>query len=163
VNLLPPSFLLGIHPPNLQRHNAQLSMNPSPNPEDLVEQVAAAVAALSWMSETDAPFEVLHWTGTTPDNLPPEQVCAQANLPLETPLETLALEEFLAPATQAQPWHTVEEASMTSQFQALQDLLEQHLTQIQVYRLGTTELEIYIVGQIQGSDWLVLHTTAVET
>jgi hypothetical protein len=138
-------------------------MNPSLNSEVLLEQVTAVVAELSWMSETDASFDVLHWRGTTQASLTPEQVCAQANLPPETPMEILALDEFLAPATQAQPWHTVDEAKMASQFQALQDLLEQHLTQIQVYRLGITELEIYIVGQVQHSDWLVLHTTAVET
>jgi hypothetical protein len=32
-----------------------------------------------------------------------------------------------------------------------------------VYRCGTTELEIYIVGQTQDLNWLALHTTAVET
>jgi Nuclease A inhibitor-like protein len=62
-----------------------------------------------------------------------------------------------------QPWHSEEETYIAQQFQALQTLLVQTLTHIQVYRCGTAELEIYVVGQTQESDWLILHTTAVET
>lgn len=138
-------------------------MTPSFNAEAVIQQITEAVAGLSWMSETDAPFEVLHWTDIAPEDLTPQQVLHQAQLPLETPVEVMELEAFLAPVVQSQPWHSAEEARRAKQFQALQALLEQLLTCIQVYRCGTVEQAIYVVGQGQDSSWLVLHTTAVET
>jgi hypothetical protein len=138
-------------------------MPPSLNSEDLVQPFTAAVAGLSWMSETDDPFEVLYWTGIPSEQLTPQEVLHRAKLPPDTPVEGMTLEAFLAPATQGQPWHTDEEAQSAKQFQALQTLLEQTLTQLQVYRCGTVEREIYVVGQAQNLDWIVLHTTAVET
>lgn len=138
-------------------------MQPSLNTEALVQKITQTVAELSWMSETDAPFEVLRWTGRDQHNLTPAQVLNQAQLPSQTPVEVMTLDDFLTPVIEPQPWHTEAEAYMAQQFQALQILLEQTLTKIQVYRCGTAELEIYIVGQIKESDWLVLYTTAVET
>jgi Nuclease A inhibitor-like protein len=138
-------------------------MPPPESSEALVEQITTAVTGLMWMSETDAPFEVLHWTDIPHDELTPEQVLHQAQLSLQTPIETMTLDDFLAPVIEPQPWHTEEETHVAQQFQALKVLLAKTLTNIQVYRCGTTELEIYVVGQVQHSDWLVLHTTAVET
>jgi Nuclease A inhibitor-like protein len=139
--------------------------NPSsPSPEeDWVRQLTAAVAGLSWMSETDAPFEVLLWTGIAQDDLAPEDVLRQAQLPPDTSIEAIALDAFFAPATEIQSWYTSDEIKIVEQFQALQRLLEQTLTQIKVYRCGTTELEIYIVGQTQDLHWSALRTFAVET
>lgn len=138
-------------------------MKPSLNTEVLVQKITEVVSELSWMSETDAPFEVLHWTAQDQQILTPQQVLNQAQLPLQTPVEVLTLDSFLTPVIEPQPWHTEADVRVTQQFQALQTLLEQMQNPIQVYRCGTTELEIYIVSQVQDSDWLVLHTTAVET
>ena len=138
-------------------------MPPSQNPEALLEQVTTVVAGLMWMSETDAPFEVLHWVDIPQDEMMPEKVLRQAQLPQQTSIENMTLDDFLAPVIEPQPWHTEAETHIAKQFQALQALLVQTLTHIQVYRCGTAELDIYVVGQIQKSDWLVLHTTAVET
>ncbi len=138
-------------------------MKPSLNTEALVQNITQAVAELSWMSETDAPFEVLRWTERDQHNLTPAQVLHQAQLPSETPVEVMTLDDFLTPVIEPQPWHTEADVHVAQQFQALQTLLAQTQNPIYVYRCGTTELEIYVVGQVQDSDWLVLHTTAVET
>lgn len=140
-------------------------MNPSSRSpeEDWVQQMTAAVAGLSWMSETDAPFDVRLWTGMTQDCLTQQDVLHQVQLPPDTPVEAIALETFLAPVTELHAWYTPDDIKMTEQFQALQTLLVQALTQIRVYRCGTTEVEIYIVGQTKDLNWLVLHTSAVET
>jgi hypothetical protein len=140
--------------------------NPSPRAEDsepLIQQMTAAVAGLNWLSETDAPFDILCWTDIPQNGLTVEQVISQAQLPPETPIEVISLDDFLDPVTQSQPWHRKEDAQIVDQFQGLRVLLEQTLTQIRVYRCGTGELDIYVVGQAQNLGWLVLHTTAVET
>jgi hypothetical protein len=133
------------------------------NAEDWVGQISTAVQGLSWMSETDAPFDVQCWTEIVPDGLTPEAVLTHAQLPPDTPIEAISLDNFLAPAIQPQPWHSEEEVQSVEQFQTLRTLLVQTLTQIQVYRCGTVEIEIYVMGQGPDLTWLALHTTAVET
>jgi Nuclease A inhibitor-like protein len=140
--------------------------NPSPraeNSEPLTQQMTAAVAGLNWLSETDAPFEIGCWTDISQQGLTVDQVISQAQLPPETSVEVISLDDFLDPVTQPQPWHGEEDAQIVEQFQGLRVLLEQTLTQIRVYRCGMGELDIYVVGQTPDLGWLVLHTTAVET
>jgi Nuclease A inhibitor-like protein len=141
-------------------------MNPSlkgESTEDWIAQIATAVQNLFWMSETEAPFDVLHWSDISPDGLTPDALLTRAQLPPETPIESLSLNDFLAPVIQSQPWHSEQEAQSIEQLEVLRTLLVQTLTQIQVYRCGIVEIEIYVVGQGPDSSWLALHTTAVET
>jgi hypothetical protein len=134
----------------------------APETEALVQQIAAAVTDLNWPSETDAPSEVTAWTGLSTSKLSAQQVLEQAHLAPDTAVATVDLNTFFEP-TQPQPWHSAEEQAITEQFQALQALLQQTLADIQVFRCGEIEIEIYIVGRNAQGDWIVLHTTAVET
>jgi Nuclease A inhibitor-like protein len=131
--------------------------------QDWIAQITTAVQDLCWMSEADAPFEVLHWTDISSDGVTPAAFLTYVQLPPETLVETISLDDFLATVTQPQPWHSAEEAQYIQQFEALRTVLVQTLTQIQVYRCGTVEVEIYVVGQGPDLSWLALHTTAVET
>jgi Nuclease A inhibitor-like protein len=137
-------------------------MSVAPETEALVQQLAIAVTNLNWPSETDAPFEVLPWTEPSTAKLDAKQVLEQADLAPETPVETLDLDTFFEP-TLPQPWHSAEEQAIAEQFQTLQTLLHQSLEDIQIFRCGEVEIEIYIVGRSPKGDWIVLHTTAVET
>ncbi len=83
--------------------------------------------------------------------------------PETTPVETLDLETFFAPATQPQDWHGDEERAIAHRFQDLVHLLQTHLKAIQVYRLGSIEIPVYIVGQDEAGDWIIVSTTVVET
>jgi hypothetical protein len=138
----------------------------APETEALVQQIETAVTDLNWPSETDAPFEVLAWTepsAKTPTaKFSGKQILEQAYLAPETPIETLDLDTFFEP-TLPQSWHSAEEQAIAKQFQALQTLLHQTLEDIQVFRCGKIEIDIYIVGRSPKGDWVVLHTAAVET
>jgi Nuclease A inhibitor-like protein len=133
----------------------------APETEALIQQIATAVTDLNWTSETDAPFGVMAWplSAATPSA---SQILEQAHLAPETSVETLDLNTFFEP-TQPQDWHSPEEQAIAKQFQALQSLLHQTLEDIQVFRCGDIEIDIYIVGRSQKGDWIVLHTKAVET
>jgi hypothetical protein len=134
----------------------------TPETNALVQQLVSAVANLSWPSETDAPFDIARWTELPAAQPSTEQILQQALLPPETPVETVELDHFFEP-TKPQPWHSPEEQAIAEQFQNLQMLLQQSLEEIQVYRCGEIELEIYIVGRTRQGDWIILHTAAVET
>lgn len=140
--------------------------NLEPETKALTQQLSAAATNLNWVSETDAPFEVLLWPelSTTPsgEKISAKQVLEQAHLPPETPVEIQDLDTFFEPAL-PQSWHSAEEQAIAEQFRNLQALLHETLEDIQVFRCGEIELEIYIVGRSPKGDWISLHTAAVET
>lgn len=136
------------------------------DPEPLVQKIAEAVADLVWVSETDAPFDVVRWPDSfgesTQELIHQDRVLQQVQLPPETPVEMIDLETFLAP-TAPQPWHSEAEQAIAVRFQTLGNLLHDTLEEIQVFRCGEIELEIYIVGHTLEGHWIALHTSAVET
>jgi hypothetical protein len=138
-------------------------MEPASTTDDLIAQLTAATVNLCWSSETDAPFTVQLGPTNVEEPLNSEQVLAWAQLPLDTPINAVDLDEFLAPVLTPQSWHTSEESATVARFQALQTLLHKRLTHLRVYRCGEIELTLYIVGQTPQADWIVLQTSAVET
>jgi len=80
-----------------------------------------------------------------------------------TSLEMLTVDDFFALATQEEDWHDQEEREMVQRFQNLVSVLKQNLSQLQVYRVGSTEIEAYIIGVTQNGAWAGLSTQVVET
>ena len=49
------------------------------------------------------------------------------------------------------------------QGKTLATLVKSNLTNLRVYRLNPTEIDVYVVGQTENGDWIGIHTQAVET
>jgi Nuclease A inhibitor-like protein len=137
------------------------SSNSTPNPPiaKLLEQLQAAIEGLQWMSESDFPFEVVHWSQTA--DLTPELLLKLTDHTPETPVQTEAIASFFEVATQSQDWHGPEEAAAVERYRHLLQVLSQ-LRSSQVYRLGEVNVEIYILGTA-ADRWLGVKTQAVET
>ncbi len=75
----------------------------------------------------------------------------------------LTVDEFFAIATQEEDWHDQEEREMVQRFQNLVSVLKQNLSQLQVYRVGNIEIDVYIVGVTDGGGLAGLSTKLVET
>ena len=75
----------------------------------------------------------------------------------------LAVDGFFAIATQEEDWHDEEERETAKRFQNLVRILKQNLSQLQVYRVGSIEIDVYIIGMTPGGDWAGLSTQVVET
>jgi hypothetical protein len=142
---------------------AEVSSHPelpiaSPQPEvPEVETLQALVADLTWMSESDYPFEV----SQLPDRVAPTIEELQARH--AAPVEEISVQDFFAPAVQPQDWHEEADRQRTQRFQALLQWLEQHLSDVQVYRFGTIEIDVLILGKTEAGTWLSLSTKAIET
>jgi D-tyrosyl-tRNA(Tyr) deacylase len=85
------------------------------------------------------------------------------NHPLHAPVELRTVDEFFAIATQEEYWHDEEEREIVQKFQNLVSVLKQNLSQLQVYRVGNTNIDVYIVGVTDGGGWAGLSTQVVET
>jgi len=74
----------------------------------------------------------------------------------------LAVDGFFAIATQEEDWHE-EEQETVQRFQNLVSVLKQNLSQLQVFRVGSIEIDVYIVGVTGGGGLAGLSTKLVET
>lgn len=121
-----------------------------------------ATQNLLWISESDAPFEVVMWEQSI-DQLSDRTLLQLTDHPETTRVEAVAFDQFFAVPTQIQDWQSEEEAAIVHQYQQLVDLLKQHLHNLRVYRVGEVELDIYILGATESGHVAGLATKAVET
>lgn len=128
---------------------------------DLVQQLQQATEGLFWPSETDAEFEIVAWPNL--NQITVENLRDRLNLDPETPILCQDFYRFFQPVTQEQAWHNAEERAERERYQALVELLQANLTNLQVFRVGEVEIDIYILGQTPEGQVLGLYTQAVET
>jgi len=129
--------------------------------DSIAAQLKQASEGLLFLTETDAPFEVIHWPPQ--GKLTPAKLLQLVERPPDAPVELGTVDEFFAIATQEEDWHDQEERETVNQFQNLVSVLKQNLSQLQVYRVGTIDIDAYIVGVTDGGDWMGLSTKMVET
>ncbi len=92
-----------------------------------------------------------------------EQLLQCTGHPPSTPVKVVELERFFRPAVREQSWHNEEERATVKSYQALVNTLHRCLSDIQVYRIGKTEVDIYIIGTTSSGNLAGLSTKAVET
>jgi hypothetical protein len=129
----------------------------------LLTQLEAAIAGLTWMSESDYPFEIVQWPQQTVAALTDETLRSLTNHPPQAPVERREFKAFFTWVTTEQDWHGEDDRAIVKRYQELVALLEQHLTDLQVYRIGEINLDIYILGQTAIDGLVGLATKAVET
>jgi Nuclease A inhibitor-like protein len=156
-----------------------------PSTAETLALLQAAVADLRWVSETDAPFLVAPWPPAIDHSVPiapaqtrppiavptPEQLRGLLHKPADCPIATLTVEALFAGAATPQTWHSAEAAAIVQRYQALVQLLNAQLTDLQAFRVGLVNVEIYVIGQVRNAttagqptgDWLSVTTQAVET
>jgi hypothetical protein len=129
--------------------------------DPIAAQLQEASNGLLFLSETDAPFEVI--SCQIQGELTPAKLLQLMNHPPDAPVEVVSVDEFFAIATQEEDWHDKEERETVKRFQSLVSVLKQNLSNIQVYRVGSVSIDAYIVGVTDGGDWAGLSTKLVET
>ncbi|PSB53939.1 nuclease [filamentous cyanobacterium Phorm 6] len=129
--------------------------------ESIATQLKQASKGLLFLSESDAPFEVISWQ--TQEQLTPTKLLELTEHPPDAPVELRTVDEFFAIATQEEDWHDEDERETVKRFQNLVSVLKQNLSQLQVYRVGSTDIDAYIVGVTPSGNWMGLSTQLVET
>jgi hypothetical protein len=128
---------------------------------EILDQLQQASSGLLYMSESDYPFEVFFWVAVAP--MTPETVLKQTGHPQDTPVEVVEFDRFFRSATTPEDWHTAEEQETVAKYRALVETLKANLSNLEVYRLGTIEIDVYIVGQTPTGYSAGLSTKVVET
>ncbi len=128
---------------------------------ELISKLHRAVDGLLYPSETDAPIKVFTWHEGVAFS--PGALLAHFGYDRSTPVQTTDLDDFFRPVTTPHDWHGPEEQERTARFTELRDLIEDELTDIQVYRVGSISIDVYVVGRDRHDQYVGLATNVVET
>ncbi|MGF1675971.1 MAG: nuclease A inhibitor family protein [Rivularia sp. (in: cyanobacteria)] len=133
------------------------------NEFDIPKKLKSLSQNLVWMSESDYPFDVFLWSNQELKEFNIHNLLEKTNHSLEAPIKILQIDNFFQSATTEKEWYDDEERETAKKYQTLLETLKQNLENIQVYKIGEVEIDVYIVGQIKSGDWVGLSTKAVET
>lgn len=130
------------------------------NDQELINLLSQASEGLLWLSESDYPFKTIYFDNA--ENLD-AKLREVTNCSLETKIEVEEPEKFFSQVVKEEDWYNEEEMAECKRYQALTNLLQTHLTDIKVYRVGETEVNCYILGQTESGAIIGLSTISVET
>ena len=128
--------------------------------QDQINALTDLTKDLFYISETDATWQVHPLDATKPVL---DQLVALANLVPACEVEIRDWQTFLQHATTVQDWMSDGEKQTVARYQALKDYVDANLTEVQVYRLGTIEISVFVVGNTANCELIALSTQAVET
>lgn len=145
-------------PPNKHFPNAMVSADKS-----LRQSLLHATEGLLYPSESDEPLVYFEWdlSGNAP--LDEQAVRKYTGKTRQMTVGKQPLEDFFKPVTEAKEWYGEDELKQAGQFKALQQLITENLTNIQVFRVGRTDIDVYVVGKTPSGKWAGVATKVIET
>jgi hypothetical protein len=125
----------------------------------VTETLTQASQGLLMPSESEYPFEVFIWEGA---ELTSEKILELTHYPPATSIEEVELDYFFRNVATEKDWHDKIQKENVAKFQNLVQVIKDNLAEIRVYRIGTIEVNVYIVGKT--NDGLAgLATKVIET
>ena len=115
------------------------------NDAQILEQLKTATAGLLFMSESDYPFEVIHWEGLT--DLTHEFLCRLSGESEDCKVEEMEVEDFL----------------LNEKYRNIVKVLSDNLAGPKAYKVGRINMPVYVVGRSERGNWLGVSTRVVQT
>ena len=128
----------------------------------LKEQIELLVADLRYPSESDEKIEFFEILDTVAE-ISTENFKTFIGKSEETAIQTMDLELFFEPLTRSEDWFTDEEAQWAEDALKLKTVLKKKLQDIQVFRVGETEIEVFVIGKTEAGEWIGIKTLLIET
>ena len=131
--------------------------------KSLRQSLLQATEGLLYPSETDEPFVYFEWdlSGNAP--LSEQAVRKYTDKARQVSVGKQPLDDFFGPVTETKDWHHADEIKQVEQFKALQKQITENLTDIQVFRVGKTDIDVYVVGRTPSGKWAGISTKVTET
>lgn len=128
---------------------------------DALAPISKAAEGLLFSSESDYPLEPFSWTDPTPFS--PDALYKLTTLPQATAVTKEALNTFFAPMLHVDANGSADAHARVARFRSLIRVLRQNLKDLAVYKLGSVEMPVFIVGRLPDGTIGGLRTTVVET
>ncbi len=129
------------------------------NATEISDRLSLLSKGLLFPSESEYPLEPFIWEKTT---LSIKEILIRSGKNCDTPIATLTLEDFFASVVTEENWFDTQDREIAHRFRDLKRAIASNLENVQVFRVGKVEIEVYIVGTIN-SDLVGLKTTVIET
>ncbi len=139
------------------------SNNPAPDLNQFAEKAGPLLPNLLYPSESDEPLELTTCYLKQAEPLTVSQIKDWQMLPPSVYVEEIPEADFWEPVTTQQDWYEEEERKRTATFQAVKAVVEQTLTARQVFRVGETEMDVFLLGRQEQGDRAGLKTKVVQT
>jgi len=110
----------------------------------IAQTLTQASQGLLMPSESEYPFEVFVWEDV---KLTPEKILELTNYPPATSIEQVELDYFFRNVATEKDWHDKIQKGNVAKFKNLLQVIKDNLAEIRVYRIGTIEVSVYIVGK----------------
>ena len=128
------------------------SSNSTPEITQFAGKAGPLLPDLLYPSESDEPLELTTCYLKQAEPLTVSQIKDWQMLPPSVYVEEIPEADFWEPVATQQEWYEEEEKKRTATFQALKDVVEQELTGRQVFRVGETEMDVYLLGRQESGD-----------
>lgn len=138
------------------------SNQPIETTSPLADRITPLLTDLLYPSESDEPVEWVTCPLKTDGPLTVSQVKDWLILPPAIYVEERPADDFWQPVTTAEDWYGDDEKKRTTTFTELKKAL-QPLTDQQVFRVGDTEIDLYLLGRQADGSRVGLKTKIVET
>jgi hypothetical protein len=127
---------------------------------EIIDRLKQATTDLRWSSESDYPFEIVSWElgiELTPSDL-------FSNIyDTDLEIESISLTDLFEPVLSIEDWYEQAELDLVDRYTNLLDSINNNLAEVQVFRVGEVEIDIYIIGKTPTGDIIGLKTRSVET
>jgi hypothetical protein len=130
---------------------------------DLLGLIKQATDGLTYMSESDYPVKPFHMESNGKKSVTEKDILKATKRAPGTPVESFDFDNFFLNATQEQSWHSAEEKQSVKRYKKLVSLLKENLSDLQVFKVGETERDAYVVGRSKSGDFVGVSTKVVET
>jgi Nuclease A inhibitor-like protein len=124
--------------------------------KEIIDLLKQNTVDLLWISESDYPFQIVVWSDNEINSM---LFSDRAN----EKIEMISLDDFFAPALEVEDWYEIEELATVDRYKLLLETIKSNLTELKVFRIGSLEIDLYIVGKTPSGDIIGLQTTIVET
>jgi hypothetical protein len=127
----------------------------------LKNELSGKVKDLYFPSESDHPIEAVSY----PSSGDPLKTIAEADSskPAVPVQQGMKFADFYEKYAVAKDWQSAGSKEFAAKFGAALDVMKEHLDDLQIFRQGEVEVDLFILGRDKESNWTGLKTTVVET
>ncbi|WP_341528158.1 nuclease A inhibitor family protein [Nostoc sp. UHCC 0302] len=122
-----------------------------------------AAHGLFMLSESEHPFIPFIWSIPAQEDLNFKKILELTNHPQDLQIETIELDYLFRNCIQEKDWHDEQQKRNVVKYRELVETIKSHLTDIKVYRIGSINIDVYIVGKTEEGNLAGLETKVVET
>lgn len=137
--------------------------DPTADDTSFPDHINPLLAGLFYPSESDEPIEPVTCYLRQAEPLTNSQLRDWLMLPPSVRVEEVPEAHFWEPVVTEQDWYGDEERAIAARFRQLRQDLENELTGRQVFRVGQTEIDVYLLGRRADGQRVGIKTMIVQT